>query len=178
VADADASDRLQTAPPRLRGDSRLPMSKKLVSQANVLVIGVLVALIALIGLTTWDRFSATRSAREWTLHTYDVLGSIRELEISVRDAENDERGYLLTGHDDFRSSHDEAMRRSVSLLGDLKRLTADNVAQQMRLHDLASAWELRSQQFAQAIQTRQNNGLEGLLGLMGSTTGRQTMTAI
>ena len=50
------------------------MSKKLVSQANLLVFGVLVAFLVVIGFTTWDRMTAARLAREWTEHTYGVLG--------------------------------------------------------------------------------------------------------
>ncbi|MEA2776013.1 MAG: hypothetical protein QOF90_1419, partial [Acetobacteraceae bacterium] len=45
------------------------MSKKLVSQANVLVFGVLITFIAIIGFATWDRFAATRSARFSVQHT-------------------------------------------------------------------------------------------------------------
>ncbi len=46
------------------------MSKKLVSRANLLVFGVLVAFLVVIGFTTWDRMTAARLAREWTEHTY------------------------------------------------------------------------------------------------------------
>jgi signal transduction histidine kinase/CheY-like chemotaxis protein len=154
------------------------MSRKLVSQANVLVFGVLIAFLALIGLMTWDRFAAARSAREWTLHTYEVLGAIRELETSVRDAESSERGYLLTGRDDFLTAYDAALGRSSILLGELQGLTADNQAQQMRLQMLTPAWQRRTQQFARAIQVRHDSGLDGVLAIMGSTTGRDTMRSI
>jgi hypothetical protein len=66
------------------GGVRVAMSKKLVSQANLLVFGVLIAFLAVIGVTTWDRFTAARSAREWTEHTYGVLGAIREFQIAER----------------------------------------------------------------------------------------------
>jgi signal transduction histidine kinase/CheY-like chemotaxis protein len=154
------------------------MSRKLVSQANVLVFGVLIAFLALIGFMTWDRFAAARSAREWTLHTYEVLGAIRELETSVRDAESSERGYLLTSRDDFLTAYDAALGRSSILLGELQRLTADNQAQQARLQTLTPAWQRRAQQFARAIQVRHDAGLDGVLAIMGSTAGRDTMRSI
>ena len=134
------------------------MSKKLVSQANLLVFGVLVAFFAVIGFTTWDRFTAARSAREWTEHTYGVLGAIREFQIAERGAESDERGYLLTGNPDYLAPYDAALSRGSVLLGDLKRLTADNPAQQARLQTLAPAWQRRSQRLAQMIQIRQDSG--------------------
>jgi signal transduction histidine kinase/FixJ family two-component response regulator len=154
------------------------MSRKLVSQANVLVFGVLIAFLALIGFMTWDRFAAARSAREWTLHTYAVLGAIRELETAVRDAESSERGYLLTGRDDFLTAYDAALGRSSILLGEMQRLTADNQAQQTRLQTLTPAWQRRAQQFARAIQVRHDAGLDGVVATMGSTAERDTMRSI
>jgi signal transduction histidine kinase/CheY-like chemotaxis protein len=154
------------------------MSEKLVSRANTVVFGVLIAFLTLIGFATWDRFAAARTSRQWTMHTYEVLGAVRELETAVRDAESDERGYLLTGRDDFLKSYDAALDRSSILLADLQRLTADNSAQQARLQTLTPAWQRRSQQFAQAIQIRHDAGLDGVLRIMGSTTGRETMLGI
>jgi signal transduction histidine kinase/FixJ family two-component response regulator len=154
------------------------MSKKLVSQANILIFGVLIAFIAMIGFTTWDRFAAARSARDSVQHTYEVLGVIQKLEIAVREAETSQRGYLLTGRDDFLASYDAALRSSSILLGDLQRLTADNPAQQARLQTLTPAWQRRSQQFAQTMQTRRDLGLQGVIPLMSSTTGRETMKGI
>ena len=39
------------------------MTKYVVFRANLLVLGVLVAILALVGSVTWDRFNAARSAR-------------------------------------------------------------------------------------------------------------------
>jgi len=139
---------------------RCRMSKKLVSRANLLVFGVLIAFIVVIGFTTWDRVTAASSARLWTQHTYEVLGAIRELEIATRDAESGERGYLLTGDQDDLGPYESALSRGSILLGDLKRLTADNEAQQARLQTLAPAWQRRVQRLAQAIQVRRDAGLK------------------
>jgi CHASE3 domain sensor protein len=89
------------ARPAVLGRTRLGMSKKLVSKANFLVFGVLITFLAVVGLTMWDRFAAARSARTWTNHTYGVLNAIRELQVSIGNAETSERGYLLTGNQDY-----------------------------------------------------------------------------
>jgi signal transduction histidine kinase/CheY-like chemotaxis protein len=160
------------------GGSAVPCPKKIVSQANLLVFGVLIAFIAITGLTTWDRFTAARSAREWTRHTYTVQAAIRELELAIREAETDERGYLLTGHDDFVTAYQTASTRATTQIDELQRLSADNPAQQVRLEALRPAWQRRLQQFANAIQTRRDQGLDGVMALMGSTAGRETMKGI
>jgi signal transduction histidine kinase/CHASE3 domain sensor protein/FixJ family two-component response regulator len=154
------------------------MSKKLVSQANVLVFGVLIAFLALIAFMTWDRFTAARSARAWTDHTYMVLAAIRELEIAVRDAESNQRGYLLTGNQDYLVPYDTALKQASVLLGDLQRLTADNPAEQDRLRTLAPAWQSRAQQLAQTLQVRRDSGLDAAIAMLGSGAGRETMASI
>jgi signal transduction histidine kinase/CheY-like chemotaxis protein len=154
------------------------MSKKLVSQANFLVFGVLIAFLAVIGFTMWDRFNAARSAREWTEHTYAVLVAIRELQIGIRDAESGQRGYLLTGNPDYLGPYESALGRVAVLLGDLKRLTADNPAQQGRLQTLAPAWQRRAQRLGQIIQVRQDSGLQAAIDVLSTQTGRETMKEI
>ncbi len=64
---------------------------------------------------------------------------IQELQTAERGAESDQRGYLLTGNDDYLGPYEAALSRSSVLLGELKRLTADNPAQQAHLQMLAPA---------------------------------------
>lgn len=154
------------------------MSKKLVSQANLLVFGVLVAFLVVIGFTTWDRMTAARLAREWTEHTYAVLGAIHEFQIADRGAESDNRGFLLTGNPDYLGPYDAALSRGSVLLGDLKRLTADNPAQQARLQTLAPAWQRRSQRLAQLIQIRQDSGLQAAIDALQTQADQETMKEI
>jgi signal transduction histidine kinase/CheY-like chemotaxis protein len=154
------------------------MSKRLVSQANLLVFGALIAILALISFVTWDRFAAAQSAREWSDHTYEVLGTIRELEIAVRDAETNERGYLLTADNVYLAPYDAALARASVLLGQMQRLTADNADQQARLSVLAPAWQRRTQQLGQAIQARRDGGIDPAVQLLTSGAGRVTMVSI
>jgi CHASE3 domain sensor protein len=49
---------------------------------------------------TWQQFEATRAARTWAQRTNDVIATIKDLDIAIRDAETGQRGYLLTGDND------------------------------------------------------------------------------
>jgi signal transduction histidine kinase/FixJ family two-component response regulator len=154
------------------------MSRSLVSQANFIVFGGLIALLTLIGVLTWDQAGAARSARQWTTHTYEVLGAVRDLGLAIRDAETNQRGYLLTGDSNYLTPYDAALSRTPFLLGELQNLTADNPAQQTRLQVLAPAWQRRLQQLAQTIQVRRDKGIEAAAALVGTNAGRATMIEI
>ena len=154
------------------------MTNKLVSRANLLAFGGLIALLALTATMTWDRFAAERSARGWTEHSYQVLGVISDLEISVRDSESGERGYLLTGNSDYLAPYEAALGQVSLLLGEVQGLTADNPTQQAHLHALAPAFQRRTQQLAQAIQVRRDGGLATAAKAFSTEAGQQTVTLI
>ncbi|MDR3534701.1 MAG: CHASE3 domain-containing protein [Rhodopila sp.] len=157
---------------------RFTMSEKIVVRANVLFFGVLIAILMLIGFMAWDRFNATRSARQWAQHTYEVLGTIRELGIAVRDAEIGQRGYLLTGNGDDLASYDSALSRTSILTGDLRHQTEDNPSEQERLRTLATAWQQRLDQFARSIQVRRDRGLEAAAAFVGTDAAQATRDKI
>ena len=154
------------------------MSRKLVSQANLLVFGGLIAFLSLITFSTWERFSAARIAREWTRHTYEVLVSIRNLELAMKQAESEQRGYLLTGNAAYLEPYNAALGRVSTLLGDLKGLTDDNSTQQERLRTLAPAWQRRTQRLGEVIQIRRDDGLQAASDELRTRAGQETMQAI
>jgi CHASE3 domain sensor protein len=88
------------------------------------------------------------------------MGTLRNLGITLRDAESGERGYLLTDDPDYLSPYQAALGRIAILQGDLQHLTADNPAQQARLRALAPTIQRRLEQFAQIIQVRRDFGLD------------------
>ena len=62
------------------------MTRYLVTRANALVLGVLIAIIVLVSGLTWDRITAARAARAWSQHSYEVLATIKDLNLAVHDA--------------------------------------------------------------------------------------------
>ncbi len=87
------------------------MTRYIVVRANTLLFGVLVATLLLIGGAAWDRFNADQSARNWSQHSYEVLGTIQDMDLAMREAESGQRGYLLTGKTDYLAPYQAALGR-------------------------------------------------------------------
>ncbi|WP_066921334.1 CHASE3 domain-containing protein [Methylobacterium sp. CCH5-D2] len=151
------------------------MTRYLVSRANLLVFGVLVAILALVGAVTWERLNASRVAREWSQHSYRVLGTTKDLAIALRDAERGQRGYVLTGRDEYLGPYDAARDRIGVLQGELQKLTADNAVQQDRIRALAPVVQHKLEELAQSVQARRDGGLEAALRIVNTDTGRNDM---
>ncbi len=151
------------------------MTRYLVARANLLVFGVLVVILALVGVLTWERLNESRVAREWSQHSYRVLGTTKDLAIALRDAERGQRGYLLTGRDEYLGPYNAARDRISLLQGELQKLTADNGAQQERLRALAPLLQHKLEELAQTVQARRDSGLETALRIVNTDTGRNDM---
>ncbi|WP_298961938.1 CHASE3 domain-containing protein [uncultured Methylobacterium sp.] len=151
------------------------MTRYLVTRANLLVFGVLVVILALVGTVTWERLNASRVAREWSQHSYRVLATTKDLAIALRDSERGQRGYLLTGKDEYLSPYNTARDRIGLLLGELQKLTADNAAQQERLRVLVPVIQHKLEELAQTVQARRDNGVEAAVRIVNTDAGRNDM---
>ena len=84
----------------------------------------------------------SRAAREWSQHSYRVLSTTKDLAIALRDAERGQRGYVLTGRDEYLAFQ-RGLDRVHDVAGELRqvrqrlvphfRAVAVGAAQQPRL---------------------------------------------
>ena len=93
------------------------------------VVGVVVAVLAL----------REGEAERWVAHTIEVRQQSRELMNTALNAETGVRGYLLTDDPAFLEPYNTALARLPGTLTALRRLTADNPAQQAALDRLDEA---------------------------------------
>jgi signal transduction histidine kinase/ActR/RegA family two-component response regulator len=154
------------------------MSKHIVARANSLAMAGLIVILMLFGAAIWERFSAARSASDWTDHTYGVMADIASLNIALHAAESSERGFLLTGQDSELAPYEQAFGRIGLLEGNLQRAIVDNPAQQERLASLVPELQRTLDEMAQAIQARRTGGLAAGLAVFRNAAGQGHVRAI
>ncbi|GJE07957.1 Sensor histidine kinase RcsC [Methylobacterium jeotgali] len=152
------------------------MTRHLVKRANILFLGVLLLILALVAGISLERLNAARDAREWAQHSYRVLGTLKDLVIALTEAETGQRGYVLTGKDEYLAPYNAARDRIGLLQGDLQRDTADNPRQQERLRTLAPLIQLKLEELAQTLQLRRDVGFEAAQRIVNTDTGREYMS--
>ena len=154
------------------------MSKATIARANTLALVAIAALVAMLGLVTYQRFHALQAARGWVQHTYQALATIKDLDIALRGAESGERGYVLTGEPTYLAPYQSALARVSLIQGDLQRLTADNPAQQEHIRALAPLLQRKLEAMAQTVELRRSIGLDAALATFQSGSGQQLMNDI
>jgi signal transduction histidine kinase/CheY-like chemotaxis protein len=101
-----------------------------------------VALAVVVLATIW--FSEREAdAAGLVRHTLQVENQLSAVHASLLEAEASQRGYLLTGHEDFLVPYGRATNALPAELSELERLSSDNPRQVANLRRLRAAIELR-----------------------------------
>jgi PAS domain S-box-containing protein len=129
--------------------------------------------ILLMSWVGWRALSDSVGARESAsrvTHTYEVLEGLDALRSSLQDAETRQRGYIISGKDQYIGPYYHAATRIAGQLGRLRALTSDNVRQQERLKLLSGITARRIGVLNEGISVRHSHGLSSAIEVV--LTGR------
>jgi len=98
-------------------------------------IGLSLPMVALVGMTwlvhqTGGQFN---NSFNWVLQTYKVLDKFEQIQSHIVDAEANQRGFLLSGRQEYLEPYQAAMTAINDDLVQLKRLTANDPLQRVNL---------------------------------------------
>lgn len=110
----------------------------------VFVISTVLLVLSLVS-SLYSIHELSDSSR-WVNHTNEVLAETEKIVSGVRDAETNQRGYLLTHSPLFLTPFEQAVNSSVNAYGTVRDMTVDNVVQQNNLEECR---KLITQRFAQ-----------------------------
>ncbi|HMF36804.1 MAG TPA: CHASE3 domain-containing protein [Isosphaeraceae bacterium] len=122
--------------------------------------GLFAALLVTIAALTYRNTSQLNEDASWVAHTNEVLDLTGEVLLAIVDAETGQRGFLLTGRDEYLEPYNSALKRLEGLLATLKEETRDNPRQQDRIARLAGMTATRLTGLEQAIELRRKSEQE------------------
>ncbi|ACL72755.1 methyl-accepting chemotaxis protein [Thioalkalivibrio sulfidiphilus] len=120
--------------------------------------GLLVLLMVALALGAWLQYSAVRASVALNQHTYTVILDAEQMLMGLVNMETGQRGYLLSGDEEKLAVYREGQEEFSQELATLRRLTADNRAQQARLDAVAQRYDTWVRQHLEpAIELRRAN---------------------
>ncbi len=143
-------------------------------------IGVSVLFAALIatGILTIGLRENQAESRQSVIHTYEVLNQLEQVMSAIKDAETGQRGFILTGEDEYLDPYNAAYEKLNEVVAKLSRLTIDSPTQQHRLGKLSIRTDERLQLLKESIDLRRNQGFEPAKEVVKSGRGRRAMEEI
>ncbi|MGM0547192.1 MAG: CHASE3 domain-containing protein [Bacteroidota bacterium] len=119
----------------------------------------------------------TEDTRE-LLHTHEVIHSANQLYTTLLDAETGQRGYLLTGNDEYLKPYKDAINHVQGRLERLKKIADDKAEQELIINELQPAIESKLDELNQSITLLDEEGLEEAIKLTNTHAGRELMSQI
>jgi methyl-accepting chemotaxis protein len=139
--------------------------------------GILLVTIA-VGVTNKFITDQLIDAKEWVVHTYEVLGDLEKLRSLLTDAETGQRGFLLTQQDSYLEPYTQALQDIDTTIEALGQQIADNPEQVSRLDELDSVIDRKLAELAQTIRLQRAGRREETLALVLSGEGQEYMDEI
>jgi PAS domain S-box-containing protein len=137
-----------------------------------------IAIILWLAVASYVNNKKSASSREWVSHANKVLYHSEQILSLVVDIESGQRGFALTGMEEFLEPTHRAAKIVGSHVKSLRDLTADNRSQQDRIDEIERLVQKKIGFTQLSIETRKNEGLEEAIALNASLEGKHLMDTI
>ncbi|HEU4484186.1 MAG TPA: CHASE3 domain-containing protein, partial [Povalibacter sp.] len=143
-------------------------------------VGFLLAGLAmlLIAAVTLMSLRSRTESRERVAHTLEVVGSLQQLRGYITQAETGQRGYLLTGDDQYLQPYLDAPAQILTEFRALQGLLGDNPRQRERLAALRPLMDAKLAEMEKTVSLQRSGETRAALALVRSDQGRATMAQI
>ena len=135
-------------------------------------------LISLLAAGSIFLFLSVIKAQSLLQHTFIVHQSADSLLAALRDAETGQRGFVVTGNPAYLEPYDRGIANIHVIQENLKKLTGDKPAQQLRLNAIASQTEEKMLEIRQTIDFERSGRHTAALDLITGNGGKAMMEGI
>lgn len=143
--------------------------KLMLGFGTILAVMVIIALFSYWGI---DRLSETSA---WETHTYNVTASLQTLKRLAVDAETGQRGYLLTGREEFLEPYNNSLNEMKAAVDTLRELVSDNPEQLERLREIEKKIQEKMDELRETINLKRAGRTGETLAIVTSGKGKQIM---
>lgn len=141
-----------------------------------LIVGLTFFLVS--ALVAYANIMSLRESDVAIRNTHEVIVALDELLSTMQDAETGQRGYLLTGADDYLEPYTNAVSTLPARLKRVADLTRTSPAQQANMAPLLRQVTAKMGELKRALDVRRTQGLNEAQGLIASDRGKAAMDAI
>lgn len=111
----------------------------------------------------------------WVTHTTSVRESLARIISTFTDAETGQRGYVITGRDEFLEPYTKGLAQIEQHYAEVRKLTADNAAQQRRLDAVRAVMDEKVGELRRTIEVRRVDGFEAAEKAVSGGDGKRYM---
>ena len=164
-------------PSQLRQSALAP--KKAVSNLPLLIgIAAAVLFFLLSGYNAFRNTVALREGARQVARTHDVIGALEGLMSLMKDAETGQRGFLLTGRDEYLQPYHIAGEAMAEQLETIRGFSKDSALQKDLFAHVELQIAAKMKEMDEAIELRRKAGFDAARELVMTDRGKLTMDAL
>lgn len=134
-------------------------------------------MVVINALSYWSLIQHRETAY-WVAHTHEVEQKIETTLAELTEAESGQRGYILTGEDNYLKLYNNGIGSINQQFGELQTLTTDNPKQQRRVNTLKPLIKQRLAALEQVIELRKAQGFSAAITGVKTSQGTPIMAQI
>jgi len=144
----------------------------------IIGLGTMILFFIVSGVVSYSNIRTIYSDAQLVTHTHEVLISLSDVLSLVKDAETGQRGFIITGDDNYLALQTIAAGRITERINDIQQLTADNPRQQARIPILRSRIKSKLDELEETISVRRTNGFDAAREIVLTDRGKIAMDEI
>src|SRR5579875_261057 len=144
----------------------------------VFAFGIASAAVVAVGALSYRRIVQTDRDQQWVAHAQAVREQLDNLLLDLTDAETGQRGYLITGKEDYLGPYDGARARVQRRLAKIRSATSGNPATQSELNRLKPLIDGKFAELQNTIEARRVGHTRQALAEVETDSGKKTMDQI
>jgi methyl-accepting chemotaxis protein len=137
-----------------------------------------IAIMAIIGISSYLSLNRLIDVASWKDHTYQVSDKLNTVLSVLKDAETGQRGYIIAGEDRYLEPYKAAIGEIDADIESVRNLTTDNPVQQKRIVDLKAKADEKLRELAETIALRKEKGFEAATEIILTDKGKKIMDEI
>jgi CHASE3 domain sensor protein len=119
--------------------------------------------------------NAQIASRAQVLHSYKVLNLLKSTLSSLKDAETGQRGFIITGDEDYLEPYNRGSNTVNKQIDELKDLTKDNADQQVNIGALSQKVNEKLSELALCVKARRERGFDAAKQIVTTNQGKIEM---
>jgi PAS domain S-box-containing protein len=143
-----------------------------------ILLGVALIVVCVIGFTFYEEWQRLQHATSESAKATEVRRVTDIFLSAMKDAESGQRGFLLTGEEQYLTPYDAALRAIPDLLRTFAAVTKELPDQSVRVERLTRLTQEKLAELRQTIEVRSTRGQQAALEIVTLDSGRKTMDAI
>jgi signal transduction histidine kinase/CheY-like chemotaxis protein len=147
-------------------------------QNSWIIMAVGFGLVVVVAIAVGLIFVRSQEADALVDHTFEVQSTAQTLLSQIQAAENGQRGFLITGDNDYLKRFDGARARVPELVARLRRLTPDNPEQQARLNKLEPLIKARIDRIQRTVDLAKEDDRDAAIDIVKGGEGKALMDEI